>query len=60
MPKQCPRLEKCPLFQHFVEIKDSCINLYCKGEFEACKRKQKADRGEEVPKAMLPNGDMLD
>jgi len=62
MEKQCPRLAKCPMFARLSLQcgKDALYVLYCKGDFTRCTRKQKAEKGEEVPGNMLPNGELLD
>ena len=63
MEKQvCPFLEKCPIFE---KIKGGFLDKllstnYCQGEFEKCERKKLKNAGKEVPKTLLPNGDVLD
>jgi hypothetical protein len=32
---------------------------YCRGEFTKCERYKRSERGENVPKRLLPNGKML-
>lgn len=32
---------------------------YCRGEYESCERYQRAERGDDIPKRLLPNGKYL-
>lgn len=58
MAKSCPHITTCALFPRF-KLQDSLaiwkIN-YCEGTYERCERHQRAERGEDVPPMLLPNG----
>ncbi len=57
----CPNLTVCSIFEHLIaeDAEHNYIQHYCKGDFEACQRKQIQDAGEPVPPSMLPDGSEL-
>jgi methyl-accepting chemotaxis protein len=58
----CPDVATCPVFNRSsagrqVDGSDRAyVSRYCKGDFEACARKQLRDAGEPVPPTLLPDG----
>ena len=58
----CEFLENCPIFAKFKieDLKNYWIFTYCKGtKQEECARKVLRNHEKEVPKTMLPNGQLL-
>jgi hypothetical protein len=58
-PSNCPHFATCPMFEVFENEVGGKIfeKMYCKTErFDRCERYQKSERGEVVPKKLLPNG----
>ena len=55
----CPNITKCPMFA-YLERQDfrDCMNTYCLGNHQLCKRWGLRCNGEVVPEDMLPNGQM--
>lgn len=58
---QCPNMANCPMYSAFST--DGALKVfvqsYCTDDFARCVRKQKGDRGESVPRELMPNGQML-
>jgi hypothetical protein len=61
MNKECPNLEKCPMFKYFQSdfAKETYIYLYCRDRFMECERKKLRDDCKEVPEKLLPDGEYL-
>jgi hypothetical protein len=56
----CQFIEKCPMFQYFTtSAKHVYIQMYCKGNFERCKRRKLRVAGQAVPEGLLPYGGYL-
>jgi len=55
----CPNITKCLMFA-YLERQDfrDCMNTYCLGNHQLCKRWVLRSSGQEVPEDMLPNGQM--
>ena len=58
---RCEHHKDCPLFQKFTM--SSVMRIwqihYCNSSYENCERFKMTERGEVVPPAMLPNGEVL-
>lgn len=58
---QCPNMADCPMYGALAT--DGALKVfiagYCTDDFQRCLRKQKGDRGESVPRELMPNGQLL-
>ncbi len=59
--RQCPHMKSCAMYSVFTLAGTLRVwqDNYCTDAFERCERYAKAQRGEVVPKQLMPNGKML-
>lgn len=59
--KKCPQVNDCPMFGMFTLSGTLRIwqDNYCHGDFQRCERYVRSQRGEAVPKTLMPNGKTL-
>lgn len=61
--QDCEYLDKCPIFAKFKieDLKNYWVSMYCKGKKQdECARKVLRKQDKEVPKTLLPNGQILE
>jgi hypothetical protein len=61
--RDCEFLEKCPISAKFKieDLKNYWVFTFCKGSKQTeCARKVLRKQGKEVPKTMLPSGQLLE
>ena len=58
---QCPQIRDCPMFGVFTLSGTLRIwqDNYCRSEYTRCARYVRTQRGEFVPRTLMPNGKLL-
>jgi hypothetical protein len=57
MEKYCPTIERCPLFNGAdPRLKDAFAGAYCLCAYWECQRFQLRQKGEPVPRNLMPHG----